>query len=467
MNKTIVFGIDGADWRIIEPWLEAGELPNFKEALENGCRGELTTTLPFHTASCWTSFATGCNPGKHGIYNFVKYKNNFKGISPVDSTDIRTKTFYELIEKSGFAPTIINLPLSYPLRIESPVVTSFMSKSKEFLYPKELREEIDTSGFRTGLSSHHKALDVFNQSMKYIRSREEVLNYLWNRDWDFWFELFSPTDWMQHHVSHMKKKGPKLLKIYKEADKRIGRFLEEDANLFIMSDHGFRIYQGVFYLNAWLKRKGLLEVNEKEEPKSFWGKSDLVTKLVLKLGSNRFSRKMLYFLLDNFWNWIPLGNDAKVRIEEYLTPEIDIKNSKAFCPHNALKAIYINDERFYGKVKEKEQIIKKILEGLESKIGGEVHRKEEVYEGEEVKNAPDIVIEERKKDMCKNLSGRVERGIEVSKHRLHGIFTAQGPDIKKGIKKDVSIMDIAPTILELYGIEQDYMDGEVLKGILK
>lgn len=467
MKKTIVFGIDGADWDIINEWIERGKLPNLREVMNKGSFGDLKTTLPAHTASCWTSFATGSNPGKHGIFSFVKYQEGFDKISPIDSRDIDSKTFYELIEEEGLNPILVNLPLSHPPRVESPMVTSFFSKSKEFLYPKHLREEIDTGGFKVALDSYQRVKDVYEQSMKYIDSRKKVLDQLYNREWDFWFELFSPTDWVQHnYLSRFNEREveEKLLDIYKEADKRIGKFLEENANVFIMSDHGFKVYKDLIYINEWLKRKGMLKLDESKKPEGWWAERDFWENLVYLIGSNRLSRKLSYFFLDKLWRFLPFPNIIKMRVEAFLTPQIDFKRSKAFCPHNALNSIYINDDRFYGVVKDRDKLVDEIIEGLREGIGGNFYKKEEIYSGENLKQAPDIIREGF--DISKNVTGRLKRNTNISRHARVGIFAACGPDIKEGKKKNVSIEDIAPTVLNLMGIEQDFMDGGVLDDIL-
>jgi predicted AlkP superfamily pyrophosphatase or phosphodiesterase len=78
-TRIILVGLDGCDFRILQPLLEDGHLPTFSELIENGCNGALISTLSSNTLPAWTSIFTGVNPGKHGITGTViKEGNDFK-----------------------------------------------------------------------------------------------------------------------------------------------------------------------------------------------------------------------------------------------------------------------------------------------------------------------------------------------------------------------------------------------------
>ena len=70
--KILIIGIDGATFDLIEPWADQGKLPTFKSLLDAGVHGELKSTIPPVTAPAWTSFMTGMNPGKHGLFDFLE-----------------------------------------------------------------------------------------------------------------------------------------------------------------------------------------------------------------------------------------------------------------------------------------------------------------------------------------------------------------------------------------------------------
>ena len=69
--RVIVLGFDGADARLTERWMNDGRLPNMDRLRREGTYSPLATTTPPQTPVSWTSFATGINPGRHGIFDFL------------------------------------------------------------------------------------------------------------------------------------------------------------------------------------------------------------------------------------------------------------------------------------------------------------------------------------------------------------------------------------------------------------
>jgi len=70
-GRIVVFGIDGADWRVIDPLIAAGRLPNLARIVREGATGTLMSMEPSASPSLWTTIATGVTPDRHGIHNFV------------------------------------------------------------------------------------------------------------------------------------------------------------------------------------------------------------------------------------------------------------------------------------------------------------------------------------------------------------------------------------------------------------
>jgi len=70
--KVVVIGFDGADARLTEAWMNAGELPNLARLRDEGTYSPLAPTNPPQTPVSWSSFATGLNPGKTEIFDFLK-----------------------------------------------------------------------------------------------------------------------------------------------------------------------------------------------------------------------------------------------------------------------------------------------------------------------------------------------------------------------------------------------------------
>lgn len=94
-KKALVVGLDGATLDLIEPWVEAGQLPTFARLMQAGSWGRLRTVPNTDTAPAWSSFATGLNPAERGARR-------------------RGQTFWERANEAGYRPIVINVPFSYP-----------------------------------------------------------------------------------------------------------------------------------------------------------------------------------------------------------------------------------------------------------------------------------------------------------------------------------------------------------------
>jgi predicted AlkP superfamily pyrophosphatase or phosphodiesterase len=70
-QKLIVLGFDGVDPDLLKDWMAAGHLPNIQKLAARGTFQKLGTTNPPESPVAWASFATGLNPGKHGIFDFL------------------------------------------------------------------------------------------------------------------------------------------------------------------------------------------------------------------------------------------------------------------------------------------------------------------------------------------------------------------------------------------------------------
>ena len=70
--KTVILGFDGADAKLTERWMNEGKLPNLAKLRAEGTYAPLRSTIPSQTPVSWSTFATGLNPGRHGIFDFLK-----------------------------------------------------------------------------------------------------------------------------------------------------------------------------------------------------------------------------------------------------------------------------------------------------------------------------------------------------------------------------------------------------------
>jgi hypothetical protein len=69
---VIVLGFDGMDFNLVSRYLDEGKLPNLKRLKDKGVFSPLMSSNPAESPVAWSTFVTGTNPGKHGIFDFLR-----------------------------------------------------------------------------------------------------------------------------------------------------------------------------------------------------------------------------------------------------------------------------------------------------------------------------------------------------------------------------------------------------------
>lgn len=128
MKKTIVIGLDGLEPRLVDAMLEAGKLPNLAELRRRGGYSRVATTSPAQTPVAWSTFATGVNPGGHGIFDFLtrdprtylpdfalnRYEARGAFLPPKAVNLRRGQPVWDLLGAAGIGSTIVRCPCTYP-----------------------------------------------------------------------------------------------------------------------------------------------------------------------------------------------------------------------------------------------------------------------------------------------------------------------------------------------------------------
>ena len=143
--KVVVIGLDAATWTVIRPWIAEGKMPNLAKLMKAGVSGPLQSIMPPITPPAWTSFMTGKNPGKHGIYNFIKSEQGSYAMKYANATSRRAPTVWKLLNDAGYTVGTMNVPFTYPPEPLNGFQISGMdtpSETSPFIHPPELREEL-------------------------------------------------------------------------------------------------------------------------------------------------------------------------------------------------------------------------------------------------------------------------------------------------------------------------------------
>ena len=319
-------------------------------------------------------------------------------------------------------------------------------------------------------------------------------------EWDAFFQYFWGTDRIQHELWHIfdeshPRHDPEEARQYKEkvyayfrrVDEITGRLIElagPDALVWVASDHGFGPAHKYCSFNIWLLQEGFLRL-----------KRDAWTRLKRAMFKMGITPENAFKLIKK----LPLGklrpargasNDAgtsRMLSTVFLSfNDVDWSRTVAFSKGN-YGQIYVNlkGREAHGTVEEKDydNVCNRIVERLwalrDPNTGeswaGEVFRRDQIYAGPRVADAPDVAFLPRdmrylplgNADFTSNKFMVDAFGISGC-HRMHGVLIGNGNAVKPAIRLDEArIYDVAPTMLYLMGEPlPSNMDGRVLTEII-
>src|ERR1051325_11049576 len=145
-NKLLVIGLDGASFNVLDPLIERGLLPNIGALIARGARAELETTFPPITAVAWSSFMTGKNPGKHGIFEFVRRDRNTQRELAVNASFREGRAIWDMLSDAGHRVIVHNFPCTYPPHaLNGLLLADFMTPRgrRDFTSPLSLLTELE------------------------------------------------------------------------------------------------------------------------------------------------------------------------------------------------------------------------------------------------------------------------------------------------------------------------------------
>ncbi len=498
-KKIAVIGLDGTTFKILDPLIKKGKLPNLKKIMDGGVRGTLLSTKPPVTAPSWTTFATGVNPGKHGCYDFFLPGDSIDDFRPASSEEIKVPTIYEMLRDADKKAILLNLPNSYPPKVkEFPTVTSLMTYGEEYIFPASLKEKYpELKEYMLAPDENIKLSEDMDTYVRHIvdidRKRIKAVKRMFlEEDWDMFFFLFSSTDWVSHLVFYemMEENHVEAMKAFDVVDEFFGWLLEhlpEKTNLYIMSDHGFTYYTELFYINRWLEEEGYLttssETGSLEENATVRrrnlnaarDKKQIRLKVNKRLFKTIFFHPVLEGAAKKFFRKVvkrvlPIHVDVNIGL--------DLDNTQVCFPRGSmLQTLYINYEGNFkeGIIKDKseyDRIRKEVKEKLEQlrtpsgkRVTEHVFTKEELYGDNPPSPSPDLHCYTKDVWIVGHLHSKSMFENHISnKHDEFGIFMAYGPDIQAGIEiPDADMADLCPTMLHHFDMPiPDYTDGKVL-----
>ncbi len=494
--RVCVIGWDGADWRILRPMLDAGILPNLARLLARARAGTLLSTLPPVTAPAWTTFLTGVNPGKHGLFTWQGPLNDRLERSFLNASHVRAPRLWDWLSRAGVRSLFLNVPLTYPpVPLEGVLVGGMLTPGTDviFTHPPDARERLLAAmpDYQVDVEMQHTEKDRVSPRgmrahLEEVRRATEQRVRAWEVLWeeygpfDFAMIVFEGSDRVQHPLyGYAANDAPPdadpewearrawVWDYYTFLDEQTGRILEqcgEDTTIVFLSDHGFGPLHWEFCANDWLASQGWLRFRE--------GAGRLYRPL------RPLARALKRVLPRGF---VQRGREAFIGLKA-----LDWERTLAYSGGPMEDGIWINlegreplgtvDEAAYEALRE--EIIAalrdvRLLDGRPLCRG--VYRREEVYSGPWVHHAADIILDLH--EGVRFTSLRAARGVYrdvlppgQGTHRRDGVLAVAGSGVAPGPFADTPQMaDLAPTILALMGlpVPARAFDGRVLEDVVK
>jgi predicted AlkP superfamily phosphohydrolase/phosphomutase len=500
--RMLVIGLDGATWDVADPLIEAGRLPNLARIKREGSIAQLNSTNPPMTLPSWSSMLTGCNPGQHGIFDFVQRPSASWDLEFVNATHRKVPTLHRLISDRGGRVASIAVPTTWPPEeLNGVVVSGFDSPVSTgidgtFCHPPALYGELEArfgglkfADFQESSIGAGWHRDAKAALLSEVQRKEQIGSWLMSQErWDCFMLLFGESDTVSHHFwmhydqdsPRHPKNTPKELReaipdVYERLDQALGELIAA-ANpdwICLCSDHGFGgAGLHVLYLNRFLEQQGWLRYRRRAQ---------LVRQLDrIKLEA---AGRIPSHLQGRMFRALPRRFRDK------------LESQSRFGGVDFLRTRAISDEMNYSATLRlnlpegefpvlREQLLAWEVDGhhpIEK-----VYRREEIYTGEAVHLSPEIILglglrdgysytllpshraqgDWRVLEPCEYVGGK---GLGMNgSHRQFGLLGLWGSGVASGKVISAGMEDIAPTLLHLMGEPiPGHMDGRLLSEALQ
>jgi predicted AlkP superfamily phosphohydrolase/phosphomutase len=470
IRRTVVIGLDGATWKILGPFMEDGTMPRLAALADRSATGVLRSTFPPYTPPAWTSALTGVNPGRHGIFGFVRGRG--EGTELNHWGLVRSPALWEYL--GGASIGMFHVPLTYPPpRVPGWCVGAVWMPTGRpitgFTQPQELEARIRDIAPRyapvLGVDLHEdwRGTDLAEQATVTLGDRERVLTSLLATDpVDLVFAVLETPDRLQHayyrylvpdQSESRRRAATTIRRAVSEAfaalDRVVGLlddYAGPDGVALLCSDHGFTSWNGYVNGNAVLEEAGLLSLRASG-------------RALRSVGAGRVARMASRVV----------PKKAGYRLRRRTSGLVDWGTTLAYTNRLGNQGFSVNlsgrEPDGNVPVEDSDEVLDRLRSALEAvrtpdgdAVVAALHRREDLYRGTASEDAPDLLLEPV--GWHWEVSDRIGAAgpfedfsiLPLGCHHPNGIFGLRAPGVAPNKDVEARIEDVMPTVLYASGL---------------
>jgi predicted AlkP superfamily phosphohydrolase/phosphomutase len=479
MGPTLLIGVDGATFTVLDPYVERGVMPFVGGLIERGARAQLRSVMPPLTPPAWTSLMTGKRPGQHGVFDFFqKEEPGSIYFQFASSQDVRTPTIWSLASGHDRRVISLNFPLMFPPpAVEGCVVPGGMMPWRQLrlgCHPPGLFDRLRAlPGFNPrellNMELEIKAIegcadDEYADWVELHIEREqrwfEIARFLMHEEpAELVGVLFDGVDKLQHlcwrfidpacRPTRPSRWERDMIERCERYFRTLDGIIAElvgiaglEATVVLASDHGFGPTREVFHVNSWLEREGYLTWADGQN-----GAADRDT----QVGFAEITRHV------HALDWGQTLAYAATPSSQGINVVGRVPGSEEPLPEETRR-------RIAAELAEALRAVRRPHDGRP--LVTEVWTREEAFAGPHGSLGPDLSLVLADGGTISILPSETlvaRRAEPRGHHRWEGVFIASGPGVLKGAQLDeLSIVDIAPLVLHQLGLPiPEDMDGRL------
>ena len=251
--KLMVLSIDGVPFGLMERMLHEEVMENLAAIVQQAGMRQMRSVQPTVSCVAWSSYMTGRNPAKHGIFGFIDRRmGSYEPVFP-NARMMVVENIWEVLSRSGKRVFGMNVPTTYPPReVNGILIGCFLTPTLDkAAYPPQVSNYLSAIGYRIDSDAQlarkdkRAMLDDLNRTLD--ARMEAMFHFLEEDSWDFFHTHIMGSDRINHFLWQKMEQedpffAPAFFEYYRRIDNYIGKLRErigEETPLMIFSDHGF------------------------------------------------------------------------------------------------------------------------------------------------------------------------------------------------------------------------------------